>query len=94
MIHFWVLLIILIWVNKGHNNEQTEKKQIFFRIVHQTLHLFVGFIGEPTGQLYAVENSLEFDNGPSTRITPGECTDDRSLDNASSGRIDPHQICA
>lgn len=51
-------------------------------------------MGEPIGQLYASENSFEFDNGPSTRITPGECTDERNFDRASSGRIDPHQICA
>lgn len=60
--------------------------------VYQTLHLFVGFIGEPGGHLYASENSFEFDNGPSTRITPGECTDERNLLKASSGRIEPHQI--
>lgn len=59
---------------------------------YHTLHLLVGFIGEPDGHLYASENSLEFDKGPSTRITPGECTDERILDNASSGRIEPHQI--
>ena len=59
---------------------------------YHTLHLLVGFIGDPTGQLYASENSFELDNGPRTRITPGECTEDRSFERASSGRIDPHQI--
>ncbi len=61
---------------------------------YQTLHLFVGFIGEPGGQLYALAKSFEFDSGPKTRTNPGEWTDDRILVSASSGRIDPHQICA
>lgn len=68
--------------------------RIIFVFIYQTLHLLVGFIGEPLGQLKALENSFELDSGPSTRMTPGECTDERILDNASSGRMEPHQICA
>jgi len=49
---------------------------------------------ELTGQLYALEKSLEFDRGPRTRIGPGECTADLIFVNASSGLIDPHQIWA
>ena len=33
---------------------------------HQTLHFFLGFIGEPRGQLKAFENSGEFINVPLT----------------------------
>lgn len=62
--------------------------------IYQTTHLFTGFIREPDGHLYALAKSSEFDNGPHTRVGPGECTDDLTFVNASSGRIDPHQICA
>ena len=37
---------------------------------------------------------LELDKGPITRTGPGEWTDDRIFVSASSGLIDPHQICA
>ena len=33
---------------------------------HQTLHFFIGFIGEPNGQLKAFENSGEFIKVPLT----------------------------
>lgn len=33
---------------------------------YQTLHLCLGFIGEPKGQLYASEKSSEFESGPFT----------------------------
>lgn len=49
----------------------------------------MGLIG---GQLYAFAKSQELDNGPKTRIGPGECTDERIFVNASSGLIEPHQI--
>lgn len=62
--------------------------------VHQTLHLLVGFIGVPAAQPYVSAKSREFDSGPRTRTKPGECTDERILFSASSGRIEPHQICA
>ena len=42
-----------------------------------------------------MDNSyLELDNGPRTLIGPGEWTADRILVSASSGLIEPHQICA
>lgn len=63
-------------------------------LLHHTLHLLCGFMGLPSGQLYAFAKSLEFDNGPITRMIPGECTEDLTLVIASSGRIFPHQICA
>lgn len=61
---------------------------------YQTTHFLMGFIRDPSGQLYALAKSSEFDNGPHTRVGPGECTDDLTLVKASSGRIEPHQICA
>lgn len=54
----------------------------------------MGFIGDPAGHLNASENSTEFDKGPSTRITPSACTDERVFNNVSSGRIEPHHVCA
>lgn len=62
--------------------------------IYHTLHLFVGFIWDPSGQLYASAKSFELESGPKTRIIPGECTDERILVRASSGRIDPHHIWA
>nr|CAH7756034.1 unnamed protein product [Callosobruchus chinensis] len=38
--------------------------------IYQTLHLSVGFIGDPTGQLYALAKSWEFDSGPKTLMGP------------------------
>lgn len=51
-------------------------------------------MGEPRGQLYALAKSSLLDSGPSTRTGPGECTLLRTFVNASSGVIEPHQICA
>lgn len=65
-----------------------------YACLYHTLHLLVGFIGDPSGHPYASEKSFEFDSGPSTLTNPGECTDERILVSASSGRIDPHHICA
>lgn len=62
--------------------------------IYQTLHLFVGFIGDPSGQLYALAKSFELESGPMTRMIPGECTEDLIFVRASSGRIDPHHIWA
>lgn len=61
---------------------------------YQTLHLFLGFIGESNGQSKALAKSSLFDNGPNTRTGPGECTLLRIFVNASSGLMEPHQICA
>lgn len=85
------LLLHLNWYS--HSAYQKLKKNRGCNFYH-TLHLFVGFIWVPSVHLYASENSLEFDNGPMTLITPGEWTDERSFDRASSGRIEPHQIWA
>ena len=68
-----------------------DLENLIYKIYH-TLHLLVGFIRDPSGHWYASAKSLEFDNGPITRIIPGECTELRILVRASSGRIDPHHI--
>lgn len=40
-------------------------------MVYQTVHLSVGFIGEPIGHPKASAKSFEFDKGPTTRMGPG-----------------------
>ncbi|EZA54237.1 hypothetical protein X777_06087 [Ooceraea biroi] len=64
------------------------------RASYQTLHFFLGFIGEPRGQLKALAKSSLFDRGPKTRTGPGECTLLRIFVRASSGLMEPHHICA
>jgi len=61
---------------------------------YQTMHLSTGFIRDPDGHSYALAKSSEFDKGPQTLVGPGECTEDLTFVSASSGRIEPHQICA
>ena len=41
-------------------------KHLFCLLYHQTLHFFLGFIGDPNGQLNAFENSGMFLNVPLT----------------------------
>ena len=40
--------------------------------IYHNIHLSFLFIGDPTGQLYALTKSSEFDRGPIIRNFPGE----------------------
>ena len=92
-----IAIIIIVNIITGflkNTNKQTNTTPKDQLLSYHTLHLLTGFIGEPSGHRYASAKSREFDSGPITRIMPGECTDDRILVSASSGRIEPHQIWA
>lgn len=60
-------------------------------LFHQTLHLTLGFIGEPTGHWNSLENSSKLLNAPITRNLPGECTAVFILFLLASRLISPHQ---
>lgn len=50
-------------------------------------------MGDPNGHLKALENSIEFDKVPNTRIRPGLWTSvNKSFNNVCSV-VDSHHIC-
>lgn len=61
-----------------------------FLLCYHTLHLCVGFMGDPNGQLNCLAKSIEFDTVPITRNLPGLCMAVLSLLRTASGRIAPH----
>lgn len=86
MLHKTLLTMIMVW-------NLTLKER--FRIdsilsFHQTVHLCLGFIGEPGGHWNSLAKSCELDRVPMTRNRPGECTAVFSLLRIASGRIAPH----
>lgn len=65
---------------------------LFIFSVYHTEHFFLGFIGDPRGQLKTCAKSFVLDKVPITRNFPGECTAVFNLFFVASGLIEPHHI--
>ncbi len=61
---------------------------------HQTEHLWVGFIGDPSGQLNVWENSFRLETGPITLNCAGLWDPTCTLNFKTSGLYLPHQTLA
>ncbi len=57
-------------------------------------HFFTGFIGDPGGQLKALENSAVLDSVPMTRYSLGVCGSLRSCSFSASGVFTEHHTWA
>ena len=70
--------------------------QIYVTLVESTLldGIFFRNISGKVIQAFFISTYSEFESGPRTLMGPGECTDDLTLERASSGLMDPHQIWA
>ena len=54
---------------------QSAPENMYYRnrlLLHQTVHFFAGFIGEPAGHFQSEANSGLLEKGPITRNLPGE----------------------
>ena len=87
-IELWILCTATrIWRMVGHTGRRRKLRSPDGTLAAR-IHRRIGRTVVGVGELLRVGERT------STRMGPGEWTDDRILVNASSGRIVPHQICA